>query len=201
MHRLKGRPLTKQTPCKPSRSNGAQTPVCDAYVRHESALKRFINRFVRNAPDVDDIAQEAFLRAYAVERGRPIEQPKSLLFRIAKHVALSQLTRKSRQITDYIEDSGDSTVIPPEDSAEEEISARQVLGLHCEAIAALSPQCRQVYLLRKVHGLPHKEIAVRLGITVSTVEKHLMKAVEECDAYVRQRTSPASVRPLARRKP
>ena len=163
------------------------TPVYDAYTRHGSSLKRFIGRFMRNSSDIEDIAQEAFLRAYTVERGRPIEQPKSFLFRIAKHLALSQLSRKARQITDYIEDFEDSSVIQVDHSAEEEISARQVLGLHCEAVAELAPQCRQVYLLRKVHGFSHKEIAEHLGIAVSTVEKHLMKAVEQCERYVRER--------------
>jgi RNA polymerase sigma factor (sigma-70 family) len=164
------------------------TPVYEAYTRHGSSLKRFIGRFMRSPSDIEDIAQEAFLRAYTVERSRPIEQPKSFLFRIAKHLALSQLTRKSRQITDYIEDFDDSGVVQLESSAEEEISGRQILGLHCEAVAELSPQCRQVYLLRKVHGFSHKEIAAELRIAVSTVEKHLMKAVEQCDRYVRERT-------------
>jgi RNA polymerase sigma factor (sigma-70 family) len=164
------------------------TPVYEAYTRHESSLKRFIGRFMRNSSDIEDIAQEAFLRAYTVERGRSIEQPKSFLFRIAKHLALSQLTRKARQITDYIEDFEDSSVIQLDHSAEDEISARQMLGLHCEAVAELTPQCRQVYLLRKVHGFSHKEIAEHLGIAVSTVEKHLMKAIEQCERYVRERS-------------
>jgi RNA polymerase sigma factor (sigma-70 family) len=180
--------MTKKLPVRDEIRSETRTEVYDAYVRHESSLKRFITRFMRGSPDIEDIAQEAFLRAYAVERDRPIEQPKSFLFRIAKHVALSQLTRKSRQITDYIEDSDDSEVIGTESSAEDETSARQILGLHCEAVATLPPQCRQVYLLRKVHGLSHKEIAAQLGIAVSTVEKHLIKAVEQCDRYVAERT-------------
>lgn len=98
------------------------TPVCEAYALHGLSLKRFIGRFMRNSSDIEDIAQESFLRAYAVERGRPIEQPKSFLFWIAKHLALSQLTRKSRQIIDYIEDFMDSGVIQLEHSAEEEFS-------------------------------------------------------------------------------
>ena len=174
-------------------TDATSTPVYEAYTRYGSSLKRFIGRFMRNSPDIEDIAQEAFLRAYTVERGRPIEQPKSFLFRIAKHLALSQLTRKARQITDYIEDFGDSSVIQVDHSAEEEISARQMLGVHCEAVAELAPQCRQVYLLRKVHGFSHKEIAEHMGIAVSTVEKHLMKAIEQCERYVRERVElPAS---------
>src|SRR5215813_13441047 len=106
------------------------TQVYATFIRNEGSLKRFIGRFMRSSPDIEDIAQEAFLRAYAAERGRPIEQPKSFLFQIAKHVALSQLSRKARQITDYIEDSDDSTVLQIDHTPEDEFSARQTLGLH-----------------------------------------------------------------------
>jgi RNA polymerase sigma-70 factor (ECF subfamily) len=162
------------------------TAVTEAFVRHESALKRFIARFMRNAADVEDIAQEAFLRAYSAEQGKPIEQPKSFLFRIAKHVALTELSQKSRQITDRIEGFDDLSVVGTEASIEDEVEARQTLGLHCEAVARLPPQCRHVYLLRKVHGMSHKEIAEQLGIAVSTVEKHLIKGVELCDRFLRE---------------
>ena len=157
-------------------------------MRHQIPLKRFIARFMRNTADVDDITQETFLRAFSVERGREIEQPKSFLFRIAKHIALTQLTQKSRQITSYIEDFEGSEVIGVAGSTEDEVIGRETLGVHCEAVATLPPQCRQVYLLRKVHGLSHKEIAAHLGIAVSTVEKHLIKGVELCDRYVQERT-------------
>jgi RNA polymerase sigma factor (sigma-70 family) len=166
-----------------------RTAVFDAFVRHQIPLKRFIARLMRNASDVEDIAQEAFLRAYSVEQGRPIEQPKSFLFRIAKHIALTQLTQKSRHITDCIEDFCGLEVIPAQGSAEDELIAQQTLGLHCEAVARLPPQCRQAYLLRKVHGLSHKEIAEHLGIAVSTVEKHLIKGVELCDRFIKERTA------------
>jgi RNA polymerase sigma factor (sigma-70 family) len=163
---------------------GIVTAVTEAFVRHESALKRFIARFMRNASDVEDIAQEAFLRAYSAEQGKPIEQPKSFLFRIAKHVALTELSQKSRQITDRIEGFDDLSVIGTDASIEDEVQAQQTLALHCEAVARLPAQCRHVYLLRKVHGMSHKEIADHLGIAVSTVEKHLMKGIELCDRFI-----------------
>jgi RNA polymerase sigma factor (sigma-70 family) len=186
--------MSKKIPERTRATDTSDTDVYAAFVRHELSLKRFIGRFMRASHDVEDIAQEAFLRAYAAEQGKPIEQPKSFLFRIAKHVALSQLSRKSQQITDYIEDTDPSQVIQSHGSAEEEFSARQMLALHCEAVAELTPQIRQVFLLRKVHGLSHKKIAAHLGLAVSTVEKHLMKAVEQCDRFVRERTGDSSSR-------
>jgi|SRR5579872_1419309 len=166
------------------------TAVQAAFLSNQAALRRFIWRFFRNVQDVEDIAQETFLRAYCAENDRKIERPRSFLFRIARHVALNQLARKSHQITEYLEDLTSSDVLPEEGSVEDEVAAGQTLGLHCEAVAALTPHCRRVYMMRKVDGLSHREIASRLGIAVSTVEKHLIKGVAECDRYVRQRNEP-----------
>lgn len=164
-----------------------RSAVYGAFMRHEAPLKRFVSRFLRSSQDIEDIVQEAFLRAYRAEADKEIEQPKSYLFRIAKHLALTQLSRKSRQITDYLEDCNESIVTTASASVEDEFIANQTLGMHCEAVAALPPQCRRVYLMRKVYGMTHKEIAERLGIAVSTVEKHLIKGVAECDRFCTRR--------------
>ena len=176
--------------------------IQEAFTRHQGALKRFISRFLPNSYDIEDVSQETFLRAYTTEKTREIEQPKSFLFRIAKHIALTQLTQKSRQITDYLEDFDDSEVLLIEDTVEDEFLARETLGIHCEAVAGLPPQCRRVYLMRKVYGMSHKEIAGQLGIAVSTVEKHLIKGVKLCDRYVREKTNniSSSTEPVPQRK-
>jgi len=176
--------------------------IYDAYTRHQAALKRYISRFLPNSYDIEDVSQETFLRAFTTEKSREIEQPKSFLFRIAKHVALTQLTQKSRQITDYLEDFDESEVLLTEDTLEDELMARETLGIHCEAVAGLPPQCRRVYLMRKVYGMSHKEIAGQLGIAVSTVEKHLIKGVEQCDRYVQEKTNniSSSTEPVPQRK-
>ena len=168
------------------RQNRRTATVLGEFEKHQSALKRFISRFLHNTQDIEDVAQEAFLRAYSAEQDTDIKQPKSFLFRIAKNVAVSELRLKARQITDYIEDKSDTDVIQ-EWTTEDEVSAQQKLGIHCEAVSTLAPQCRRVYLMRKVYGMSHKEIAARLGIAVSTVEKHLIKGVDLCDRYVRKK--------------
>lgn len=183
---------------KPNKDGLSPTPLLKAFVTHQGILKRFISRYLHNVQDVEDVAQEAFLRAYRASLSEEIRQPKSLLFRIAKNVAISELRLKSRQITDYIEDQASSDVILGGDTLEDEALAREKLGIHCEAIVSLPAQCRRVYIMRKVYGMSHGEIAERLGIAVSTVEKHLIRGVEVCDKYVRERTGDA-VRPETQR--
>ena len=165
------------------------TPVLQAFQKHQGALRRFISRFVQRTQDIDDVAQEAFMRAYRAEKGRPIEQPKSFLFRIAHNVAITELTKKSHQIIDYIADIDESAVVWLEDSAEEQAMADELIGIHCEAVAHLPPQCRRVFLMRKVHGMSHKEISVELNISISTVEKHMSKGVRACANFIEQHTN------------
>lgn len=147
----------------------SESPVTVAYLKYGSAIRRFVTRFT-HGHEVDDIAQEAFLRAYNVELQRPIEMPKSFLFRIAKHLALTRLDQQRRwQSADLHAELSDWT---PEDH----VIAEETLRDHLMAIDALPESCRRVYWLRKFEDLSHKELAIEFGIAVSTVEKHLMKA-------------------------
>lgn len=161
--------------------------VTIAFLENNTFLKRFLMRFLYKQQDIEDVAQEAYLRAYIAEQRNEIDQPKAFLFRIARNVALTKLSRKSRQITDYLEETGTPGVTEFEAGTDEELEAEESLGLYCEAVAALPEKCRQVFLLRKVHGLAHREIAERLSLSVSSVEKYLRNGLLACRAFVRER--------------
>ncbi len=142
-------------------------------------------RILRVEHDVDDVVQEAFIRAFKTEqRGAEIRQPKSYLFRAAKHVALNHIRQKVTRPTDYLEDAAPADLLLGEWTLEDEMLAQERLGIHCMAVADLPPKRRKVYLMRKVYGMSHKDIAVRLGISVSTVESHLAKAFKHCHQFV-----------------
>ncbi len=158
--------------------------VSTAFLENHEFLKRFLGRFFSASQDIEDVAQEAYLRAYVAEQQKEIEQPKAYLFRIAKNLALTKLTKKSEKITDYIEECSASVVIEYGAAADSEVEAQESLGLYCDAVAALPEKCRQVFLLRKVHGLAHKEIAERMSLSVSSVEKYLLRGILECRAFM-----------------
>ena len=161
--------------------------ITEAYIKYELAIKRFVSRFLPGPCDVEDVYQEAFLKAYTAERAREIEQPKSYLFRVAKHIAISRLRKEARQPLSFVEDFEALNTAEETGNIEDEVMAHQQLGLRCEAVATLSPQVRRVYLMRKVYGMSYKDIALRLNIATSTVEKHLSRGVKQCERYVRER--------------
>jgi RNA polymerase sigma factor (sigma-70 family) len=181
-------------------AGGRQSGVTAAFLEYQGYLKKFLSRFLRVQQDIEDVAQEAYLRAYVAEQRESIEQPVPFLFRVAKNLALTRLARKSKRITGYIEEAGASVVIETASAADEELQAQEWLGLYCEAIASLPEKCRQVLLLRKVHGLSHKEIGAQMNLSVSSVEKYLRQGILACQAYLDERERPSSSREIAARR-
>lgn len=168
-------------------AQGPAAPSSDitrVFLENSAFLQAFLRRFIRRQQDIEDVAQEAYLKAYTAEQQQTVDHPKAFLFTIAKNIAINELRKKTHQVTDYIEEC--KTLPTPKASAslEEEIDAQQSLGVYCEAVAALPERCRRVYLLRRVHGLKQQEIADTLGISLRMVEKHLHKGVKECRAYI-----------------
>lgn len=164
--------------------------VSATFIANSAFLKRFVGRYFSSPQEVEDIVQEAYLRAYAAEGSQAIDQPKAFLFRIAKNVALTELTRKSRQITDYLEEVVEPDIPRTSASAADEAVAQELIGLYCEALVTLPEKCREVLLLRKIHGLRHKEIAERMSLSVSSVEKYLRQGLLACEAYIAMREAP-----------
>jgi len=160
--------------------------IYSAFLQNESILKRFLRRFLYKQEDIDEISQETFLRAYKATKGREIDSPKAYLFQVARSLAYSELSRKTRKLTDYLEDALEDQA-GTTDPLEDEVAAQQKVSFFFDAIAELPPQCRRVFLMRKVQGMPHKAICESLGIGASAVEKHIAIGTERCKRYIENR--------------
>jgi len=161
--------------------------ILEAYLANEVALKRYLRRFIRSREAADDLAQEAFLRAFAAETGRVIEAPKAFLFKVARNLALNELARQSTMAIEPLGDFEGQEVIEDSSQAavDDVVDSRERVRLLARAIAALPPQCAKVFILRKMQGMSQKEIAVRLNISVRTVENHVALGLSRCRDYMR----------------
>lgn len=161
--------------------------ILETYLAHEVALKRYLRRFTFSRETADDLAQEAFLRAFAAESRHPIETPKAFLFKVAKNLALNERARRASLTVAPLGDLESQEVIEDSSQApvDDVVDSRERIRLLACAIAALPPQCARVFILRKMQGLSQKEIAARLGISVRTVENHVALGLSRCRAYMR----------------
>lgn len=175
----------------PSKPRENPPSISTAFVEHESFLKRFLKRFLSRPQDIEDVVQDTYLKARSAEESQVISSPKAFLFRIARNEALKQLRKKSRRITDYIEELDSPEVVSEEASAEDHVIAKQRLGMFCQSALEMTPKCRRAFLMCKVYGLSYKEIASQLGISVSGVEKHVARGLQICNAYIDRMEQPA----------
>lgn len=175
----------KLKPSNPSAAQRQPSAIENVFLRYESAIKRVIGRITGSRNDVEDLAQDLFLRAVAAEARRPIDNPKAYVFEAARNIARTERAKRTRRVLEMIEDSVEADVAGRDLSAEAVTVGRERFAMFCESVALLPPQCRRVFLLCKVYGKPHKEIAALLNISESTVEKHIGTALARCSAYIR----------------
>lgn len=141
-------------------------------------LRRLVGRIV-NPHDVDDILQETFIRTYAASEKTEIRHPRSFMLRTARNLALNHVTSAYSKRT-QMEDFSSIEVYGSEESLESQFESKERFLGFCRAVRDLPAQCRRVFVLKKVYGLSQEEIAAYLGISPSTVEKHVAKGLLLC---------------------
>ncbi|MFT3782997.1 MAG: sigma-70 family RNA polymerase sigma factor [Nibricoccus sp.] len=150
---------------------------------HKETLRVWLERKFPAATDLDDIVQEALTRVWRARVNGSVPSPKALLFTVANNLTLDQLRRRQIISMEPIEESDESFVYEKSRTPAEATAHNQELELLTQAIQSLPDRCRQVLTLRKIYGLPQKEIARQLGISEHTVEAQIANGMRRCAEY------------------
>lgn len=145
-------------------------------------LLSFFRGRTGNADAASDMVQDAFVRLAGRSRQGGLSNPAAYLQRIARNMLIDR-TRRTAPVELPIEEQDLS--VPPRQ--EEGLAARDLLRLYEEAVAGLSDKTRTVFLLQRVEGLTYEQIGTRLGISVATVEYHMMRAIAHIDRMLDDR--------------
>ncbi len=158
--------------------------------RYERPLFSLLYRMVRDRELAEDLAQETFVKALnAIESYRPEFKFSSWIFKIANNAAIDHLRRRE---LDTLSLEGSPQAETPEaieatalqigdrqESALDEVEARELGGQIEAAIAQLRPEYRSCILLRHVEGRAYEEIAEILNLPLGTVKTYIHRARNE----------------------
>lgn len=154
---------------------------------HDAHLKAYLRGSFPAIRDVDDVVQESYLRVWRRHTLHPIESARAFLFKVARHLALDTLRHERRSPASAVADIA-ALGVAEERPAVAEVAARnEEIELLLTTIDQLPGRCREIFILRKLHGLPQKEIARRLGISEETVEVQIGRGNRRCEQYLRRR--------------
>jgi RNA polymerase sigma-70 factor (ECF subfamily) len=150
-------------------------------VKYQRRIARHVARYIKRADDVEEVVQDAFIRAYrGLASFRGESSFYSWLYRIAANVAFSFL-KKSRSPEVPMEEREDGGFEPgatDEQTPERVLMARQIGSAVERAMAKLQPELAEPLVLFEVDGKAYKEIAQMLGLPIGTVRTRIFRARE-----------------------
>lgn len=161
------------------------------YFEQREAMRRFFLARLGPAADVDDLMQDLYLKVIGTDASTEVREPRAYLYRLASNLMMDRWrsTRRSaardaswREISNV---SGPAEDIDDAPSAEAVVAGRDALAALMAALSRLPDKTQTIFRLHKFNGLSYAEVAKNLGVSRSTVEKHMMEALKTL-ARVRQ---------------
>ena len=143
------------------------------------ALSLYFARRGATPETCEDLVQDVFARLSVLTQKGTIENGEAYLMRTASSVWIDYLRKKQRKSDHPHCEYVDGVHSPEGLSPERVLEGKEALDAVVAALEALPERTRQVYLLCRIDGATRKDVAKKLRITVSGVDKHLMAAAKK----------------------
>lgn len=160
-------------------------------LKYQYKLQAIVGRFIRDADEVADVTQEAFIKAYkALPKFRGESQFYTWLYRIAINTAKNHLVSKSRRPanTDIdIEDAeqfANNDKLIDEASPESSLMTDELSAIIKNSLRALPEDLRTALTLREFEGMSYEDIAAVMDCPVGTVRSRIFRAREFLDERI-----------------
>ncbi len=169
------------------RAQGGDQKAFDQLVsKYQRKLERLLSRYVRDAAEVEDVAQEAFIKAYRALPGfRGDSAFYTWLYRIGINTAKNYLVAPGRRAptstgfdAEEAEGFDDAALLRDINTPESLLMTKQIGETVNAAMAALPEELRRAIMLREIDGLSYEEIAATMDCPIGTVRSRIFRARE-----------------------
>ena len=168
--------------------------------RYHRELLNFLTRQVNDRHAAADLAQESYVRVLTLQQGgQVVRDVRALLYRTARNLVIDQHRRRSVRQHEHLHGlaEAEQPLAPDHLQPEEALAALQVARAYISTIEALPLRCRDAFVLHIFNEWSQAQIAQHMGISVSMVEKHIVRGMVACKQCQRQLRglAPGSMRP------
>lgn len=150
--------------------------MADLYQFLGAPLRSFLTHQTHSVHDAEDLAQEVFLRLWRMGGQSEIRHLKAFAFKVAGNLLKD---RSRRTYTRMMRNAVPAADVPLSDAGVEPsnvVESWQTLATVAAAIAQMPPRTREAFLLYRLEACSHAQIAARMGVSVSMVEKYVSQA-------------------------
>ncbi|MCC5905351.1 MAG: sigma-70 family RNA polymerase sigma factor [Balneolaceae bacterium] len=153
------------------------------YDRYAVTVALFLSGYTKRKDQLEDWVQIVFLKIWKYRDSVDADSEflKTYLLKVARNVALSELSKKKRSFLDYRQDLDETVVVNPDGELyghkRKRLKPDLFMEKYNDALDNIPPRSQQIYQLSREEGLSYKEIAQTLRISPKTVEVHISKAL------------------------
>ncbi|MDW5418343.1 sigma-70 family RNA polymerase sigma factor [Iodobacter sp. CM08] len=155
------------------------------FERYYHDLHNLISRSIGCRDKAQDVVQEAYARVLASPHATATAGVGALLYTTAKNIVIDQYRQNNARQYDDIERM--ELMASSADEPERRVAGRQSMQQLIQLIETLSPRCKEAFVLYKLDGLSHAEIAAKMGISINMVEKHIINGMIICKRGLAER--------------
>lgn len=157
--------------------------------RYYNELLRFCNLSVKDPDTARDVVQDAYQRLLSAQAaGKVIPKPRAFLQQIARRLLIDRY--RQARVRDHLSldalTESEQPAAPRYQQPDEALASMQIICAYVAAIDALPPRCREAFMLHVFDELPYAQIASRMGISYSMVEKHIVRGLIACKTCERE---------------
>lgn len=159
--------------------------AADLYAAYRSDLLRYFRNRGHNRDDAEDFTQDVYLRLSVCDLSLINRQPVAMVFRIARFVSVEAYRDRARRIRLGYADSSEVDLASLRDARpdpEEQVCTRAELRFVLDVCQTIPRRRREAFLLHRLHGYSHDEIAQMQRISIKTVEKHVASGARNFEA-------------------
>ncbi|MCP1515081.1 RNA polymerase sigma factor [Pseudomonas rhodesiae] len=154
----------------------------DAFRGFYADILHFLRKRTDNVSDAADMTQDVFAQWLGYRDRANVEQPRAFLFQVARNLLRDHWRKQKVRQTVQCEQVDKDVEAVTEEQNEPMAAALRLQRLEQlkEVLAELSPRRREALMLHRFEGLSQAQIAARMGISISMVEKHIAFALLHC---------------------
>ncbi len=153
-------------------------------LRYEPGLRAFLRGHFPSIADIDDLVQEAYVRLFKAKTLGTVDNPRSYLYTTARNVARDHFRHNRTTAVGGLEAIDQLGVVDSAHDASDALTRAEEIEILGQAIQTLPQRCREIFVLRRLHGLSYKEIGERLGISQCSVNNQLAIGISRCRRFL-----------------
>jgi RNA polymerase sigma factor (sigma-70 family) len=147
------------------------------HARYRERLRKYFLKHLGGAPDAEDLIQETFLRLAKPDRLAGIENVEAYVFRVAQNLILERRRQRSVRRADAHVELAPEAIDDQVFSPERILESREDLQHAVRALQELPARTRAIFVLQRFEGMTYVEIARKLGVTPSAIDKQMGRAI------------------------